>query len=102
MGWRALRRGDWKLLWDPYDDDDGWRLYNIKADPNEAFDLSAVRPIEFSQMIDAWKTYAAQNNVVLWRHAPESAATAADADGRGDGQPNDENAPARARRRPPR
>ncbi|MEQ8749376.1 MAG: arylsulfatase [Amphiplicatus sp.] len=100
MGWRALRRGNWKLLWDPYDESDGWRLYNLKADPNEAFDLSEVRPEELSQMIDAWKTYAAQNNVVLWHDVPESEAMATGVENRGDGRRVDENAPARARRRP--
>ena len=102
MGWRALRRGNWKLLWDPYDQSDGWRLYNLKADPNEAFDLSEVRPEELSQMIDAWKTYVAQNNVILWHDVSENEATAADLESRGDGQPINENAPTRAHRRLPR
>ncbi|PQA85907.1 arylsulfatase [Marinicaulis flavus] len=96
MGWRALRCGYWKLLWDPYDGADGWRLFNLKADPNEAFDLSEVRPQELANMLDGWETYAAQNNVVLWKEAPSGTQLPDDA------QAWDESAPPRARRQKPR
>lgn len=95
MGWRAVRRGDWKLLWDPYDEAGGWRLYNLKADPNEAFDLSQVRPKEFADMLSAWEAYAAQNNVILWGEARENARHP------NDEEAGDEGAPPRAKRQNP-
>ena len=71
LGWelfgrRALRQGDWKLLWidQPYGPG-AWQLFDLRTDPFEHKDLSAARPDKLAQMIVAWDAYARANNVKL-------------------------------------
>ena len=66
FGHRALRRGDWKLLWaDGKNGSDTWQLYDIASDPREVVDLAASEPERLEAMIALWETYAASNNVIL-------------------------------------
>lgn len=78
MGWelfgqRAIRKGDWKLLWlssqlkwlvSP-ERADQWGLYNIAEDPGEVNDLSSREPEKLAEMIALWEQYAEQHGVVL-------------------------------------
>ena len=44
-GHRALRQGDWKIVWDAAKGDDAaWELYNIADDPQEQNNLSGNEP----------------------------------------------------------
>jgi arylsulfatase len=55
-GNRAYRRGDWKISWD--NKFKRWELYDLKADPTEAHDLSGERPLlveELGGLWSAWK-----------------------------------------------
>ena len=80
MGWelfgrRAIRKGDWKIVWEPAgipweprETDitvDKWRLYNIEEDPGELIDLSSDRPDKLNELVQEWENYACENNVVL-------------------------------------
>ncbi|MEE8248827.1 MAG: sulfatase-like hydrolase/transferase, partial [Gammaproteobacteria bacterium] len=66
FGHRALRRGDWKLLWaDGKNGSDTWQLYDIASDPREVVDLAASEPERLEAMIALWEAYAASNNVIL-------------------------------------
>jgi arylsulfatase len=75
FGKRAVRRGDWKLIYEPYDvvlepRPDGiktetWQLYNLSEDPNELNDVSAKYQDKFSEMKALWDRYIQQNGVVL-------------------------------------
>jgi arylsulfatase len=71
MGWelfgrRALRQGDWKLLWlwEPYGPE-RWQLFDLSRDPAEADDLAASEPDKLREMLALWAEYAARNGVIL-------------------------------------
>jgi arylsulfatase len=71
MGWelfgrRALRQGDWKLLWlwEPYGPG-RWQLFDLSRDPAEADDLAASEPDKLREMLALWAEYAARNGVIL-------------------------------------
>ncbi len=71
IGWelfgnRAVKMGDWKLLWlcEPAGTGD-WQLYDLRTDPAEMNDLSAEFPDIRDQMAALWDDYARANNVIL-------------------------------------
>lgn len=65
-GNRGLVKGDWKLLSFPAHQGGGdWQLYNLSKDVGEQRNLAESRPDKLSEMIEAWETYARENNVVL-------------------------------------
>jgi len=73
IGQRALRQGDWKLLWlhDPWGIDD-WQLFNVREDPAELRDLSAEEPEKRAELLASWDAYVEQFNVIpANRHALE-------------------------------
>jgi arylsulfatase A-like enzyme len=79
LGWelwgnRAIRKGDWKLLWlhKPMGIAD-WELYNLKTDPSESQDLSSKHPEKLKELLALWDEYVKNNNVILPdRHLFES------------------------------
>jgi arylsulfatase len=80
IGWemfgnRAVRMGDWKLLWlcEPAGTGD-WQLYDVKTDPAEMNDLSSLHPDIRDSLIQHWQDYAAANNVILPDRSPVCAA----------------------------
>lgn len=75
FGKRALRQGDWKIIYQPYHEvldprpagikTDTWQLYNLADDPRELNDLSEEHPGKLKTMIGLWKSYAERNNVII-------------------------------------
>ena len=66
FGHRAIRLGDWKILWsDGKNGSDTWQLFNIAEDPREVVDLAAEYPDKLRELLVLWEEYAANNNVVL-------------------------------------
>lgn len=66
FGHRAVRKGDWKILWaDGKNGSDTWQLYNLADDPREVVDLSSEYPEKLAEMVAHWDEYAANNNVIL-------------------------------------
>ncbi|AEE22643.1 sulfatase [Glaciecola sp. 4H-3-7+YE-5] len=73
FGQKAIRKGDWKLLWlsskpawlAAPQNSESWRLYNIANDPGEQHDLVSSEPEKFAEMRDAWEQYAIEQSVVL-------------------------------------
>ena len=61
LGKRALRQGEWKILYMPYQKvfeprpdgikTDVWQLYNLVKDPAEKHDLSQQFPEKLSEMV---------------------------------------------------
>jgi arylsulfatase len=70
MGWelyghRAIRQGDWKIVWDPTERDQArWRLFNLAADPGENHDLAEQNPEKLESMTRLWDDYAKTNGVI--------------------------------------
>jgi arylsulfatase A-like enzyme len=80
MGWelfgrRAIRQGDWKIVWepagapdrpgDPHIREDSWRLYNLASDRSEQVDLAQREPERLRSLVAAWDRYAKETGVVL-------------------------------------
>jgi arylsulfatase len=71
LGWelwgsRAIRQGDWKLLWQPQPMGKAdWELFNIAKDPGERTDLAAQEPDRKRRLMALWDEYVKTNNVVL-------------------------------------
>jgi arylsulfatase len=80
MGWelfgrRGIRKGEWKIVWepsatpweprDPSDKDDQWRLYNIAADPGEQIDLSKQEKDKLDTLIGQWENYVKETGVII-------------------------------------
>ena len=57
-GQRAVRQGNWKLVWLPKPvGDDGWTLYDLSKDPAEQKDVSAEFPERQRTLIAAWEAF---------------------------------------------
>jgi arylsulfatase len=66
IGNRAIRQGDWKLLWEwkPFGKGE-WELFNVAQDPGEENDLSAQEPEKVKQLLALWDEYVKTNNIIL-------------------------------------
>ncbi len=66
FGNRAIRQGDWKLMWMcvPFGTSQ-WQLYNLKEDPGETIDLASKHPDIRKQLEKHWDEYVKTNNVIL-------------------------------------
>jgi arylsulfatase len=75
FGKRALRQGDWKIVYEPYHElweprpagieTDRWQLYNLAQDPTERYDLAQLHPDRLRDMVSLWARYAYENGVIL-------------------------------------
>jgi arylsulfatase len=66
LGFRAVRKGDFKLVWlsTPFGNDD-WQLYDLSKDPGELNDLSQESPKIRREMIGMWEQYSKDVGVVI-------------------------------------
>ncbi len=66
FGMRAVRKGDFKLLWlsKPFGTND-WQLYDLARDPGEVNDLSTVHPKLRAELIEIWDRYSRETGVIL-------------------------------------
>lgn len=79
FGHRAIRKGDWKLLWlsstpaeraQPLAEGaDHWGLYDMRVDPGEVNDLSESMPERVTELLSAWDDYVQKNGIVLPVHS---------------------------------
>lgn len=75
FGKRALRRGEWKIVYEPFHPileprpegikTNAWQLYNLVLDPSESHDLGEKYPVLLSELIALWDKYAQENGVIL-------------------------------------
>jgi arylsulfatase len=54
----AIRRGQWKLVWDTLERPTKWQLYNIEADRTELHDLAASQPGLANELSAAYERWA--------------------------------------------
>jgi arylsulfatase len=66
LGFRAVRKGDFKLVWlpVPFGNDD-WQLYDLSKDTAELNDLSTEQPTLRKEMIEIWNQYSKDVGVIL-------------------------------------
>lgn len=62
-GNRAIRDGDWKLVWGA--SDRRWELYNLATDRSETTDLSGKYPDRSTKMAAGWEQWAKRTGVVI-------------------------------------
>ncbi len=67
-GSRAVREGNWKLVWDPRVKN--WELYDMAADRTEMNDLSKSKPEVANRLQALWETWAKQTGV---KYKPQKA-----------------------------
>jgi arylsulfatase len=66
FGFKAVRKGDFKLLWLPKPlGTDDWQLYDLSKDPAELDDISEKLPEIRAEMIEIWNQYAIETGVIL-------------------------------------
>ena len=66
LGFRAVRKGDFKLVWLPLPfGNNDWQLYDLANDPAEMKDLSKQQPKLREEMISIWKQYSKDVGVIL-------------------------------------
>lgn len=72
LGWelfgnRAIRQGDWKLLYllQGAGGSGDWQLFNLQDDPAEMHDLSAKHPERREAMLKLWNEYVKTNGVIV-------------------------------------
>jgi arylsulfatase len=69
MGWelfemKAYIKGNWKIMRLPKPFGTGqWALYDLRKDPGETTDISAMHPTVKEELIQAWNIYARENEV---------------------------------------
>lgn len=66
FGNRAVRQGDWKLVWQykPFGTGE-WQLFNLATDLGERHDLAAQHPEKVKALLALWDDYVRANNVIL-------------------------------------
>ena len=64
-GRKALRKGDWKIVYanKPWGSGE-WELYDIARDRAELHDLARKHPDKLAELLAAWKKYVAENGVI--------------------------------------
>lgn len=63
-GHRAVRQGNWKLVWLPAPfGDASWALYDLTRDPAEQNDVSARYPDRKQALIRAWTAFATETHI---------------------------------------
>jgi arylsulfatase len=58
-GARALRHGDWKIVWGKRSPAPiAWELYHLSKDPTELMDLASQYPDKVKEMANRWYSWA--------------------------------------------
>jgi arylsulfatase len=67
FGYRSVRQGDWKLVWDaaPPPAQRKWELFDVRRDFEEQRDLSNSNPQQVTKLQAAWDSYANRNGVIF-------------------------------------
>ncbi|MFB2121633.1 arylsulfatase [Parapedobacter sp. 2B3] len=66
LGFRAVRKGDWKVV--STFPENRWELYNMDVDRSEAVDLSSVFPEKVEELDSLYVDWAESSNVLPWEY----------------------------------
>ncbi|MDA7906580.1 sulfatase-like hydrolase/transferase [Mariniblastus sp.] len=66
-GNRAVREGDWKLVWDKLNSKKSWQLYDLSVDRCEINDLAAQDPQRVERMSSYWFDWAEEMELKVKR-----------------------------------
>ena len=61
LGWRAIRRADWKAVFDPAQG--RWQLFDLANDPLERRDLAVIQPDVLGDLSASWDCWAVRVGV---------------------------------------
>ena len=65
---RAVRDGDWKLVWDQSQGPAArWQLFNLAEDPGELTDLRETAPEQFEAMLAQWDRFSLETGTLIVR-----------------------------------
>ncbi len=65
FGRRAVRQDEWKAVYVPTAGGAAeWQLYDLSRDRGEVHDLSGEFPEKLAELLDLWRSYVAENNVL--------------------------------------
>ncbi|NBA96271.1 arylsulfatase [Pseudomonas sp. R5(2019)] len=64
MGRNAVRKGNWKIVYDYQGGQGVWSLYDLAKDPGELHDLAASNRQKLDELLIEWTQYVQQNNVI--------------------------------------
>jgi len=56
LGWKAVRDGRWKAVFDPYQKK--WMLYDLQEDPAEVRDIAGQKPEHLAMMVESWQQWS--------------------------------------------
>lgn len=62
-GNRAIRQGDWKLVWDKLHPTGKWELFDLSKDRCETQDIAATHPSLVETMSQAWSDWALEMEI---------------------------------------
>lgn len=68
-GWRAARKGDWKLM--ASGPSGIWELYDMSSDRAELHNVATAHPQVVSNLASQWEGWAAANQVTPWPWSPQ-------------------------------
>jgi arylsulfatase len=65
MGWRAVRKGRWKLTWiDAPFGTSNWQLFDLVSDPGETTDVSEDNPEQLQRLMQSWDEYEKEVGII--------------------------------------
>jgi len=65
MGHTALRKGEWKIVFNPENDNTTWALYHLRDDPGELTNLAHTHADTLDELLTEWLHYVQHNNLIL-------------------------------------
>lgn len=63
FGRRAIRRGDWKAVFEPAPGAEEWELYDLSKDLGEVHDLAKEEPKILEELLVEWEKYFAETGM---------------------------------------
>lgn len=63
FGRRAIRKGNWKAVYEPAPGAEEWELYDLSKDLGEIHDLAKNEPVMLEELLVEWEKYFAETGM---------------------------------------